>query len=69
MTTKENISKNGLLTIAEVCLILEINRHTLYHLRQANLLVAEPTTNGKVLFNRIAVQTLFTLMNKQPHSS
>ncbi len=64
MTIKENKNKIGLLTIAEVCALLKINRHTLYHLRQANLLVAEATTNGKVLFKKSAVQALFELMNK-----
>ena len=64
MTRKENESKNALLNIAEVCALLKINRHTLYHLRQANLLAAEATTNGKVLFKQSAVQDLFELMNK-----
>ena len=63
MEQKQN-NKTRLVTIAEACALLDINRHTLYHLRQANLLVAEPTPNGKVLFKRTAVQHVLELMNE-----
>jgi DNA-binding transcriptional MerR regulator len=64
MKNRETKTKAGFVTISEACSLLEINRQTLYHLRITNLLVAEPTTNGKVYFKLTAVQALQQLMNE-----